>query len=87
MLETDDTGVQGNEAVDATPTAPLKRLEDPKEPDQPGDHIGPISSTEGEATATDINQNKAPSSRTLGMFAKAQMRNLGEFSHYFSHAN
>jgi hypothetical protein len=26
-------------------------------------------------------------SRTLGMFAKAQMRNLGDFSHYFSHTN
>ena len=25
--------------------------------------------------------------RTLGMFAKAQMRNLGDFSHYFSHTN
>lgn len=85
MMEIGDTAGPINENLDITPTTSSKPLaEESIAAHQPGaGRAAALEQDEGRMTL----ENKAPSSRTLGMFAKAQMRNLGEFSHYFSHAN
>jgi hypothetical protein len=84
-LEVEDTSVSNIDNAESTPLAIPRPLEESTETGQPEVNLHEAAGgNEGQSTPDPV-EYKA-SGRTLGMF-KAQMRNLGEFSHYFSHAN